>query len=136
MGSTIKVVVAASDSAVLRGLNEGWVELPVSLMESHVRTQLSPSIPRNFRSEAASARWLSVATRLATVRRHFSGREYRSRLYVVRWPGLGGAARGRQRRDPAARQAPAHLAAKPARPRTRRGTRLGAAPNLTALSRG
>jgi carboxyl-terminal processing protease len=65
---TIKVVVAASDSAVLQGLREGWVDMPVSLMESRVRTQLSASVPRNFRSEAASARWLSVATRLATVR--------------------------------------------------------------------
>ena len=33
-----------------------------------MRAQLSSSVPRNFRSEAASARWLSVATRLATVR--------------------------------------------------------------------
>ena len=31
--------------------------------------------------------------RLAALRRPFRGREYRSRLYVVRWPGLGGAAR-------------------------------------------
>jgi len=65
---TIKVVVASSDSAVLHGLREGWGDLPVSLMESRVRAQLSSSVPRNFRSEAASARWLSVATRLATVR--------------------------------------------------------------------
>ncbi len=31
--------------------------------------------------------------RLAALRRPFRGREYRSRLYVVRWPRLGGAAR-------------------------------------------
>ena len=30
--------------------------------------------------------------RLATIRANFRGHEYRSRLYVVRWPGLGGAA--------------------------------------------
>jgi hypothetical protein len=30
---------------------------------------------------------------LATVRRNFRFREYRSRLYMVRWPGIGGAAR-------------------------------------------
>ena len=63
-----KVVVAAADSAVLHGLREGWVELPVALLESRVRAQLSSSVPRSFRSELASARWLSVATRLATVR--------------------------------------------------------------------
>jgi len=28
--------------------------------------------------------------RLAVVRRHFRGREYRSRLYIVRWPDCGG----------------------------------------------
>jgi hypothetical protein len=31
--------------------------------------------------------------RLAAIRRHARGREYRSRIYVVRWPGLGGSAR-------------------------------------------
>ena len=65
---TTKVVLAAADSAVLHGLREGWGEMPVALMESRVRTLLSTSIPRTMRSEAASARWLSVATRLATVR--------------------------------------------------------------------
>jgi hypothetical protein len=30
--------------------------------------------------------------RLITWRKHFRGREYRSRLYIVRWPGIGGAA--------------------------------------------
>ena len=30
--------------------------------------------------------------RLTIVRKHFCHREYRSRLYVVRWPGVGGAA--------------------------------------------
>jgi hypothetical protein len=30
--------------------------------------------------------------RLAMVRKNFRCREYRSRLYVVRWPGIGGAA--------------------------------------------
>jgi hypothetical protein len=29
--------------------------------------------------------------RLEIIRRNFRGREYRSRLYIVRWPGLGGA---------------------------------------------
>jgi hypothetical protein len=29
---------------------------------------------------------------LTMVKNTFSGREYRSRLYVVRWPGIGGAA--------------------------------------------
>ena len=29
--------------------------------------------------------------RLATVRTRFKSREYRSRLYVVRWPNVGGA---------------------------------------------
>ena len=65
---TINQVVAASDSAVLHGLREGWVELPAALLESRVRMQLSSEIPRTFRSEAATARWLNVATRLATVR--------------------------------------------------------------------
>ena len=32
-------------------------------------------------------------SRLASLRRNFSCREYRSRIYVVRWPGLGGSAR-------------------------------------------
>lgn len=32
-------------------------------------------------------------SRLATVGNHFCFREYRSRLYVVRWPGIGGKAR-------------------------------------------
>jgi hypothetical protein len=31
-------------------------------------------------------------TRLIVARKTFSGREYRSRLYVVRWPGIGGTA--------------------------------------------
>ena len=31
--------------------------------------------------------------RLAAVRKHFRAREYRSRIYVVSWPGLGGVAR-------------------------------------------
>jgi hypothetical protein len=30
---------------------------------------------------------------LAEARGRFRSREYRSRLYVVRWPGIGGAAR-------------------------------------------
>jgi len=30
--------------------------------------------------------------RLATIRANFRAREYRSRLYIVRWPGVGGAA--------------------------------------------
>ena len=32
-------------------------------------------------------------SRLATIRRNFRVREYHSRLYVVRWPRTGGAAR-------------------------------------------
>jgi hypothetical protein len=31
--------------------------------------------------------------RLNTVRRHFRCREYRSRIYIVRWPGIGGESR-------------------------------------------
>jgi hypothetical protein len=36
--------------------------------------------------------------RLTTWRKHFRGREYRSRLYIVRWPGIGGAANELQAR--------------------------------------
>jgi hypothetical protein len=31
--------------------------------------------------------------RLMALRKYFRGREYRSRLYLVRWPGIGGAAK-------------------------------------------
>jgi hypothetical protein len=36
--------------------------------------------------------------RLTLLRRKFNGREYRSRIYVVRWPGLGGSASELDRR--------------------------------------
>ncbi len=60
--------VAAADSAALQGLREGMVEAPVAVLEALLRQRLSAEIPPVLRSEASSARWLSVTTRLATVR--------------------------------------------------------------------
>jgi hypothetical protein len=57
------------------------------------------TLVRNLRQLAAQ-RGIELLTagfdandpRLVTLRKHFRAREYRSRLYVVRWPDIGGAA--------------------------------------------
>lgn len=64
----ITAVVAAADSAALQGWREGWVEAPVALLESRLRMRLASEVPGTMRTEAAIARWVSIATRLATVR--------------------------------------------------------------------
>jgi len=58
-----------------------------------------PDLIQHLRKTAAQRGidWLTLGfaandERLEVVRRHFRCREYRSRLYLVRWPGLGGAA--------------------------------------------
>ncbi len=66
--ATIGSIVAAADSAAVNGLREAWTSLPVATLESRLRQQLSEQIPRHLSTSIGSARWVSVATRLATVR--------------------------------------------------------------------
>ena len=57
------------------------------------------------RAAGRGIEWLTLGLaagdpRLAVVRRRFGGRAYRSRLYIVRWPGLGGSAQELDGRRP------------------------------------
>ncbi|MBL0173507.1 MAG: hypothetical protein IPP90_23005 [Gemmatimonadaceae bacterium] len=66
--TTIGSLVAAADSVAMTGLREGWATTSVATLESRLRQQLSAQIPRRLSAEVGSARWVGVATRLATVR--------------------------------------------------------------------
>lgn len=88
----------------------GWPQLPTMgtplpnafishLMASEDEPQMLIRLISELRGVAAQ-RGIEMLTvgfaandwRLAAVRRHFRRREYRSRLYIVRWPGIGGSA--------------------------------------------
>ena len=61
-------VVAAADSTAMRALREGWAMAPVSMLESRLRLRLATQVPRLLPADVGAARWVNVATRLATVR--------------------------------------------------------------------
>lgn len=66
--ATITAVIAAADSMALIGLRDEWTTTSVATLEARLRSELSKQIPRRFPSGIGPARWVGVATRLATVR--------------------------------------------------------------------
>ena len=65
---TTASIIAAADSVAMSGLREGWAASSVATLEARLRLQLHDDIPRRLTSEIGLARWVDVATRLATVR--------------------------------------------------------------------
>lgn len=66
--STTTAALNAADSAAARALREKWATEPVALLESRLRVRIASQVPSDMTGEARAARWVSVATRLATVR--------------------------------------------------------------------
>jgi carboxyl-terminal processing protease len=62
------VVSRAADSVAMQALRDGWAVAPLALLESRLRVALAPQLPRAVRDASARAEWMTVATRLATVR--------------------------------------------------------------------
>lgn len=61
-------VLAAADSATALAIREHWDAEPVAQLESRLRSHIATHVPRDLTSDSRVGRWVSVATRLATVR--------------------------------------------------------------------
>ena len=64
----ISGVSAAADSAANLALRDGWSTTPISLLELRLRNRVALALPRSIRGESARSTWVTVGTRLATVR--------------------------------------------------------------------
>jgi carboxyl-terminal processing protease len=58
----------AADSVAMQALRDGWAVTPLALLESRLRVALAPRAPADLRDAVARAEWMTVATRMATVR--------------------------------------------------------------------
>ena len=67
-GMAIAMVVEAADSAAVLALREAWPPTSLSLLESRLRQHLLQHVPPHVTSSIGTARWVGIATRLATVR--------------------------------------------------------------------
>ena len=63
-----RIVSERADSVAMSALREGWATTPLSLLEARLRGALTPMIPRTMQSPVERAEWVTVATRMATVR--------------------------------------------------------------------
>lgn len=66
--SVVATLVATSDSIAMRALRNDWATTPLSLLEPRLRDELAPYVPKVYVGTARGVQWLSIATRLATVR--------------------------------------------------------------------
>lgn len=66
--SVVATLVATSDSIAARALRNDWATTPLSLLEPRLRDELALHVPKVYAGTARGVQWLSVATRLATVR--------------------------------------------------------------------
>ncbi|MBY0491936.1 MAG: PDZ domain-containing protein [Gemmatimonadaceae bacterium] len=68
-GATASIAVArAADSVAMQALRDGWAVSPLALLESRLRMALTTRAPATVRDAVARAEWMTVATRMATVR--------------------------------------------------------------------
>lgn len=68
-GASAGVTVGhAADSVAMQALRDGWAVSPLALLESRLRVALAPHTPASLRDAMARAEWMTVATRMATVR--------------------------------------------------------------------
>ncbi len=68
-GASASVTVGhAADSVAMQALRDGWAVSPVALLESRLRVALAPMVPATLRDAMSRVEWMTVATRLATVR--------------------------------------------------------------------
>jgi carboxyl-terminal processing protease len=66
--TAIAQVVALADSTAQSALREGLATAPLAMLEARVRQRVALQVPREFRGASPQSQWVSVATRLATVR--------------------------------------------------------------------
>lgn len=66
--SLVARLVSTSDSIAMRALREDWPMAPLAVLESRLQQQLAPFVPKPYVGTARGVQWISVATRLATVR--------------------------------------------------------------------
>lgn len=68
-GTTASIAVShAADSVAMHALRDGWSLNPLALLESRLRVALLPLAPSTLRDPVARAEWMTVGTRMATVR--------------------------------------------------------------------
>ena len=82
-----KVGETLANAFVLNLIGEGGPERMIQLMKTLLRIAAGRGVEMLTLGLAAND------LRLEWLRKYFRGREYRSRLYLVRWPEFGGAAR-------------------------------------------
>ncbi len=68
-GTAASIAVShAADSVAMHALRDGWSLNPLALLESRLRVALLPLAPSTLRDPVARAEWMTVGTRMATVR--------------------------------------------------------------------
>lgn len=68
-GTAATIAVShAADSVAMHALRDGWSINPLALLESRLRVALVPLAPSSLRDPVARAEWMTVGTRMATVR--------------------------------------------------------------------
>lgn len=63
-----RVVSERADSVAMYALREGWSATTLSLLEARLRALLAQMVPPAMQTPVEQAEWVSVATRMATVR--------------------------------------------------------------------
>ena len=66
--ASVARTVAIADTAAMRALREGWSITPMPLLEERMRSSVVSQRSRMQSTNAPSAQWATVATRLATVK--------------------------------------------------------------------
>jgi carboxyl-terminal processing protease len=64
----VRVVSERADSVAMFALRAGWSTATLSLLEARLRAALAQMVPQSMQTPVDQAEWVTVATRLATVR--------------------------------------------------------------------